>query len=97
LRIRHVSDADEEWARGGWESDWRVSYFWFWLGHDRDLPYVLILMSVYMPAPLNLAFVIAGTGIVNMGRAIANGHSLSPYFVWTAAMALGGLVAGQVS
>ena len=47
-------------------------------------------MYIYL---LNLVYT-AGTGIVNMGRAVANGHTLSPYFLWTAAMAVGGLVAG---
>jgi len=38
----------------------------------------------------------AGTGIVNVGRALGNGQIISPYAVWTAAMVVGGIIAGQM-
>ena len=60
------------------------------MGHDWNLSYVLyhsISESlVLIPIP-------AGTGVVNIGRALGHGQILSPHAIWTVALAAGGFVA----
>jgi len=69
---------------------------WVWKSAQNGIDAKLIGGCLIFGFGWGLTGICPGTGIVNVGRALGNGQVISPYAVWTAAMAVGGIIAGQM-
>jgi len=69
---------------------------WSWNNDNSGIDQNLILGSAIFGFGWGLSGICPGTGVVNIGRALAHGQILSPFTLWTSAVAAGGFAAEKL-